>query len=181
MKLSKLITLIILAIVLSACSSSSHNNAAIDKIFSQWHPDDPSCNVSVTSTKHQNFKKAYGMANLEHGIKNNAHNSVFRMASVSKQFTAAAILMLSDDTTNTFSINDPLSDYANDLGITMIGRVPYADEITIKDLVHHTSGLRDYILLVALTNKDFNITKKDAIRLINKQNQLNFRPGQKTD
>ena len=93
------------------------------------------------------------------------------VASVSKQFTAYGIALLA--TQAKISLDDPVTDYVPELA-------SFTPPITVRHLVHHTSGLRDEFNLLALAGyrMDDVITKDDILRLIYRQNDLNFDPGE---
>ncbi len=108
--------------------------AEIDSIFSQWNDNtSPGASIGVMHNGELLFSKGYGMANLEYDIPNES-NTVFHIASVSKQFTAFAILLLQEE--GKLSIDDDIRDY--------IPEVPdFGPTITLRHLVTHTSGMRD--------------------------------------
>ncbi|WP_394389937.1 serine hydrolase domain-containing protein [Shewanella woodyi] len=110
----------------------------IDSIFSEWEQvDQPGGAVAVIKEGKLIFSKGYGLANIEHSVPNTPA-TVFRIASTSKQFTAATILLLAQQ--QKLSLNDSL--------YTFFPEFPdYAKEITIRDLLHHTSGVRDLLTL----------------------------------
>jgi CubicO group peptidase (beta-lactamase class C family) len=115
------------------------------------------------------FTKGYGYANPEYDIPNTP-KTIFHVASVSKQFTAFAIALLADQ--GKISIDDDIRKYLPELH-------DFGQKITIKQLVHHTSGLRDQWNLLALAGwrLDDVITRNQVLRLISHQNELNFKPG----
>ena len=112
----------------------------------------------------------YGMANLDHDVAI-TQDTVFHVASVSKQFTAAAIALLAQD--SQIDLDDPVSRY--------IGEFPDFDqEVTIRHLAHHTSGLRDQWDLLALSGWRYSrdlISNADVMSMIAQQRDLNFAPG----
>src|SRR5262245_10871641 len=65
----------------------------VDKVFAKWSATTPGCTVGASVDGKPVISKAYGMADLEHGVKNTA-DTIFEAGSVSKQFTAAAVLLL---------------------------------------------------------------------------------------
>ncbi len=144
--------------------------ARIDAVFADYaSPDGPGCSLGVIRDGRLVHATGYGAANLDHGIANGPA-TVFRTGSVSKQFTAAAIALL--------AIRGEL-----DLDAPVQRHIPefpdYADPPTIRHLVHHTSGVRDYIVLMALAgnrNEDF-YTNQEVLDAINRQRELNFTPG----
>ena len=103
----------------------------VSKIFAAFdHTDTPGCAVGVSVAGDEVLHAAYGMADLEHRIRL-APDSVFEAGSVSKQFTAAAVLLLAEQ--GKLSLSDPLSKYFPELP-------DYGTPITIDHLLHHTSG-----------------------------------------
>lgn len=114
-------------------------------------------------------KKAYGLANLDYDIPLTT-SSVFRIASTSKQFTAASIILLEQQ--GKINLNDDIRKYLNDFPF-------YGDTIRIKHLIYHTSGLRDYTGLMYLCGleDDYPYTPKDLYQLIIRQKGLDFEPG----
>jgi CubicO group peptidase (beta-lactamase class C family) len=116
------------------------------------------------------FSKGYGYANLEDEVRNTPA-TIFHIASVSKQFTAFAIAMLADQ--GKLSLNDDIRKYLPELH-------DFGTVITIDHLAHHTSGLRDQwnLLIMAGWRMDDVITQKQILRMISKQTELNFKPGE---
>jgi CubicO group peptidase (beta-lactamase class C family) len=144
--------------------------AAIDKIFSQWSKGaSPGGSVGVIKNGELVFANGYGMANLEYDIPNTA-KSIFRIGSTSKQFTAASIILLVEQ--NKIKLTDTLNLFYPEFP-------DYAKEISISHLLNHTSGIRDYLTLAALSGKtddDFYTNEEVMAWLIN-QEQTNFKPG----
>jgi CubicO group peptidase (beta-lactamase class C family) len=107
----------------------------VSKIFAAYnHTDTPGCAVAVSLAGNEVMHAAYGMADLEHHVAL-APDTVFEAGSVSKQFTAAAVLLLAEQ--GKLSLSDPISKYFPELP-------NYGTPITIDHLLHHTSGLRDW-------------------------------------
>ena len=142
----------------------------IDQLFTFWNnPQTAGAAVAVEKDGKIIFKKGYGCANLEYNIPNTP-STVFHIASVSKQFTAFSILLLEGE--GKLSINDDVRKY--------IPEVPdFGKVITLNHLMHHTSGLRDQwdLLAMASWRLDDIITKDQILRLISRQKDLNFNPG----
>ena len=144
--------------------------AEVDAVFADYaSPDGPGCSLGVIHDGRLVHATGYGAANLDHGIANGPA-TIFRTGSVAKQFTAAAIALL--------TIRGEL-----DLDAPVQRHIPefpdYPDPPTIRHLVHHTSGVRDYIVLMALAgnrNEDF-YTNQEVLDAINRQRELNFTPG----
>ncbi len=142
----------------------------IDQIMARFNnPSSPGASIAVLKDGKIVFKKGYGAAELEYDTPITS-SSVFHIASVSKQFTAFAILMLENE--GKLSINDDVRKY--------IPEVPdFGKVITLNHLLHHTSGLRDQWELLAMAGwrLDDNITTKQILNLVSRQKELNFNPG----
>src|ERR1043165_9303303 len=142
----------------------------IDSIFKTWsNSNTPGCAVGIVRNDSLIFAKGYGMANLEYGIPITPE-TIFHMASVSKQFTAYAILLLAKQ--GKLQLDDDIHKYLSwfpDL----------KEKITIHNLVNHTSGIRDQWQLLAIsgTRIDDVITQEHIIKILSKQQALNFKPG----
>ncbi len=144
----------------------------IDQLFAVWNNlQSPGASVAVCKDGKIVFEKGYGSAELEYKIPITPA-TVFHIASVSKQFTAFAVLLLESE--GKLSMNDDIRKY--------IPEVPdFGKKITLNHLVHHTSGLRDQWELLALAGwrLDDNISTAQILRLISRQKELNFAPGEK--
>ncbi|MCE7992529.1 MAG: serine hydrolase [Roseivirga sp.] len=117
------------------------------------------------------INKGYGMANLENEIPIGP-NTVFDLASLSKQFTGYAISTLIEQ--GAISENDDIRKY--------IPEIPVFDHtITIRHLLHHTSGLRDWTSALPLAGWSFDdvISFDHILRMVYQQEALNFTPGSK--
>ncbi|MBI9045555.1 MAG: serine hydrolase [Anaerolineaceae bacterium] len=148
-----------------------HYDKHIDTFFENFNNDkSPGCSLAVIQEGEIIFKKGYGMSNLEYSIPNQS-DSVFYIASVSKQFAAMCILLLEED--GLLKLEDEVRKY-------IPGLPSYADRITISHLIHHTSGLRDFLGLFFLSGHraDELITNEQALDLICRQKSLNFDPGE---
>ena len=143
---------------------------AVDAIFSEYdRADGPGAAVAVVHRGEIAFMKGYGMANLDHAIPITPA-TVFDIASVSKHFTAFAIALLAER--GRLSLDDDVRKYVPelpDLGHT----------VTIRHLVHHTSGIRDWVELLYFAGYDFDdvIGIRDVFALARDQRALNFPPG----
>lgn len=145
----------------------------IDAVFAKFDkPDSPGCAVAVVKDGQVIHNRGYGIANLDYGLPIKS-DSVFYMASVSKQFTAACIALLAQD--GKLSLDDPIQKH--------IPEIPEYEggPITVRHLVHHTSGLRDYLMLMVLARRNHGDvhTSGDILKLIARQKKTNFRPGEK--
>lgn len=154
-----------------ALAATSDTRAAqADKIFAQWNkPDSPGCVCGVMQKGKTLYVKGFGSADLEHNVPL-APDSVFYIASTSKQFTAASIALLSLD--GKLGLKDDVRKY--------LPEIPdYGTPISVEQLVFHTSGVRDYLELRAIAGwSDYDKLNNDmAIALIARQKALNFAPG----
>lgn len=152
-----------------AHASSDPRAAQTDKIFAQWNkPDSPGCVCGVMQRGKTLYSKGFGIADLEHQVPLTP-DSVFYIASTSKQFTAASVALLSLD--GTVGLKDDIGKY--------LPEISDGTPITVEQLIFHTSGVRDYLELRALAGwSDYDKLDNDmAIQLIAHQQALNFTPG----
>ncbi|MCJ7623966.1 MAG: beta-lactamase family protein, partial [Anaerolineaceae bacterium] len=143
----------------------------VDKLFASWdRTNSPGCALAVIQDGRIIYKNGYGMVNLEHEITIKP-TSVFYIASTSQQFAATCIALLAED--GKLDLDDDVREYVPELPV-------YEHPITIRHLIHHTSGLRDYLTLHSISGKlsDELITDEDALDSICRQKALNFRPGE---
>jgi len=142
----------------------------VDKVFAQWNkPDSPGCGLAVIKDGQILYKRGYGMANLEHNIPMSPA-SIMDTGSVSKQFTAMAIALLAEQ--GKLSLDDDIRKY--------LPEIPkYESTITIRHLIHHTSGIRDYLTLMAIAGMrdDDYYVDGEVLNLLARQKELNFKPG----
>lgn len=133
-------------------------------------PDGPGATIAIMKDNQLVYSKGFGQANLEYDI-HNTPQTIFHIASVSKQFTAFAIALLAEE--GKLSIHDDIRKYLPELH-------DFGTPITINHLVHHTSGLRDQWNLLAMAGwrLDDVITRNQIMRLISKQRELNAQPGE---
>lgn len=153
-----------------ASSSSDSTAARVDRVFAQWdHVNAPGCALGVSRDGRTVYERGYGMSNLEHAIAITPQ-SIFHVASISKQLTAFSILLLEQE--GKLSVNDDVRKYVPELP-------SYGKTITIDHLLHHTSGLRDQWDLLGLSDwrEDDLITEDDVMRVVVRQKSLNFEPG----
>jgi CubicO group peptidase (beta-lactamase class C family) len=144
----------------------------IDPIFASFGQEGamtPGCAVGVYRAGEIVFSKGYGYADLEHDAKI-TDTTPFYSASLSKQFTAAAVLLLVAD--GKVSLDDDVRKYVPELP-------DFGKRITLDHLLHHTSGLRDYHLLLLLEGLDEEdvITSREILWLLSHQRSLGFPPG----
>ncbi len=142
----------------------------VDAIFTNYDkPDSPGCALGVIKDGRIIYSRGYGMANLEHNIANGS-KIAYDIGSTSKQFTAASILLLAQ--AGKLSLEDDVRKFIPELPA-------YQKPVLIRHLIHHTSGLRDYLTLFSLAGVNFDdtTTEADALKIILRQKALNFAPG----
>jgi CubicO group peptidase (beta-lactamase class C family) len=148
-----------------------HKNDAdrIDAMIDVYdRPDAPGISVIVIKDRTVLYKKAYGLADVEARVTNTT-NTNFRLASVTKQFTAMAILILMER--GKLGLESHLADFLPDFPA-------YGREITIRHLLNHTSGLPDYAALMPADQKE-QLSDEDVLRILKQQTKGDFRPGSK--
>ncbi len=144
----------------------------VDEVFARWDTtNSPGCAVAVVKDGTIAYSHGYGMANLDHDVPIRT-DTVFHVASVSKEFTAASIALLALE--GALSLDDPIQQY--------LSWVPdFGQKITIRNLVHHNSGMRDQWSLLGMAGWRYSldrITNADVEYLIKRQQDLNFAPGE---
>lgn len=142
----------------------------IDKVFSRFDfLDRPGCAVAVLHESEVIHTAGYGCAQLEYGIPITP-TTVFHVASVSKQFTCCAIILLAQR--GALSLDDDIRKHIPELH-------DFGHTITIRHLAHHTSGLRDQwtLLQMAGWRQDDVITQEHLLKMLYRQRDLNFDPG----
>lgn len=147
-------------------------SAKVDEIFAPWNSkESPGCAVAVKEEGRTVVSKAYGMADREHDVPNTPE-TVFEAGSVSKQFTAAAVVLLAQQ--GKLSLQDDVRKYVPELPQYPEGT------ITIEHLLHHTSGLRDWgaVAEIAGWPRGTRVHTHDhVLDIVSRQKALNYEPG----
>jgi CubicO group peptidase (beta-lactamase class C family) len=168
----------------------------VDAIFTKWTSSTPGCAVGVAIDDKPALAKGYGMADLEHDVKI-APDTIFEAGSVSKQFTAAAVLLLARD--GKLSLDDPVRKYIPELPDYAAaaaaahgeGQAPALSEplardkrrgegLTIRHMLNHTSGLRDWGSVAAIAGWPRTTrvhTHAHVLDIASRQRSTNFTPG----
>ena len=144
--------------------------AKVDQLFAEWNrSDSPGAALAVTRDGDIIYKQGYGTTNLEYDIPITT-GTIFDIASVSKQFAGFAIATLSHE--GKLSLDDDIRMYLPDVS-------DFGNTITIRHLLHHTSGLRDWVqsLVIAGDMMDDVISFKHILKMARHQKTLNFEPG----
>lgn len=157
------------AIVLAGCASgtrSTPDESAIDTIMQAYEGDVPGASILVIRDAKAVLRKGYGLANLEiHEAATAATN--YRLASVTKQFTAAAILLLVEE--GRLHLDDRMREWLPSLPAS-------TDPITIRELLTHTGGMIDYEDVMPPTQAT-QLRDIDVLHLLETQDHLYFTPG----
>jgi CubicO group peptidase (beta-lactamase class C family) len=166
------IFLCLLLLISINCSSQTLNDtiALINKAMEIYLPENPGSQLSIKKNGKIIFSRAYGMADLEHNVPLTLTSKI-EAGSVSKQFTASAILLLAQQ--GKLALNDDVRKYIPELP-------DYGNIITLEQMMHHTSGIKDWGSIASLTGwgrttKTF--TNDDALEIITSQKTLNNKPG----
>jgi CubicO group peptidase (beta-lactamase class C family) len=142
----------------------------VDAVFAPWDSTtSPGCALGVSRDGHLVYARGYGMANLEYDIAISPE-SIFHVASISKQFSAFAVALLAAD--GKLSLDDEVRTHVPELP-------DFGRRITVRHLMHHTSGLRDQWTLQSYAGwrEDDVITEADILQMASRQRGLNFDPG----
>ena len=144
----------------------------VDALFADWKSQEsPGCALIVNQDGVIAYKHGYGSADLEHGVPI-APDSAFDVASISKQFTAAAAALLARD--GKLAFHDPIRKH--------LPEIPqYANSVTIRHLIHHQSGMPEVTDALYLTGKDYTdlVTAADVMKLLGRWRALTFSPGER--
>ncbi len=167
------IVVLTFSILLTQCGALPQEqlNARVDDLFSEWSTStSPGAVLAVIQEGKIVYERAYGMADLERDVPLSV-KSVFDIASTSKQFVAFSVLLLEED--EKLSLDDDIRRY--------IPVMPeYSRPVTIRHLIHHTSGIRDYMDLMELAGMSHENTydPSEIVGLVARQKALNFDPGE---
>src|SRR4051812_36261090 len=143
----------------------------VDQVFARFDRATPGCGVGLGKDGRTLYTHGYGSANLEYAVPN-TDSTVFESGSVAKQFTAAALVLLSQD--NKLSLDDDIKKYLPE--VPAFG----GQRITIRNLLTHTSGLRDQWGLLGIDGRGPGTqvhTPMTTLDLVAHQKMLNFPPG----
>ncbi|MGW8267037.1 MAG: serine hydrolase [Longimicrobiales bacterium] len=156
----------------AAQAPASVEAAAVDAVFAEFEGTrTPGCAVGVSHLGTPLLLRAYGMADLEHDVPNRPE-TIFEPGSVAKQFTAAATILLALD--GLISLDDDVRDYIPELP-------DYGEVVTIRHLLNHTSGLRDWGSVAGIegwprTRRAH--THVHVLDIASRQLSLNYPPGE---
>lgn len=154
---------------LTALSQIAESDA-VDKVFADWKkPNTPGAALGIVKDGKLVYAKGYGIGDLEHDLPITS-SSVFYTGSVSKQFVTFAILLLEEE--GKLNLDDEIQVYLPDFP-------KYETPLTIRHFIHHTSGVRDFLTLMALKGRNYldHMEVDEVYNLIKSQKVLNFPPG----
>jgi len=162
--------LLLLFVQFAKAQWSSDSIAIVEQALSSWNQETPGGVLQIARAGEIIYQKSFGMAELEHRVPNTS-STLFEAGSVSKQFTAAALLLLIKD--GKLALTDDIRQYISELP-------DYGHKITIHHLLTHTSGIKDWGTVVAMggwprTTRVY--TQQHVYDIIFRQKSLNFIPG----
>lgn len=144
-----------------------------DAFLVQWDKNDmPGGAVGVVKDGKLVYKRGFGMANLDYDVPNTPSTTLFNLASASKPFTAMSIALLAQQ--GKLSLDDDIRKY--------VPEIPkYDAPVTIRHLLHHTSGIREYqaLLFFGGFSPDNALNDKMILNMLARQKNISFKPGTK--
>ena len=162
---------LLICLFATRCAVRPHAHEKVDQLFAQWDkPDSPGAAIVIVKDGAVVYERGYGCANLEDHISITPQTR-FDVASVAKQFTGLSVAMLVQQ--GKLSPEDDVHKYLPD--------VPdFGKRITIDNLIHHTSGLRDWPETLGLSGVDMGapITLDMILEMVRRQRELDFAPGE---
>jgi len=139
----------------------------VDALFRDYHrPGSPGASVMVIRDGQVLYRRSFGLANLEEGTPNTLETN-FRLASLTKQFTAMATLILAER--GWLSLDHSLIHFFPDFPA-------YGKDVTVKHLLQHTSGLVDYEDLIP-QGATIPLKDRDVLTLVSRRDHPDFPPG----
>lgn len=161
---------VLLANALCLAAGPDDLGSRTDQVFAAFNqPGSPGCALGVIRGGQFIYRHGYGLASIEFGAPITPE-TVFYIGSTSKQFTAASVILAAEQ--GYFSLDDDIRKYFPEM-------LSYGAPITIRHLLHHTSGLRDYLTLMDLAGlavEDMH-SSAEILQLIERQKELNFKTG----
>ena len=146
---------------------ATRKETRVDVLFKDYQGDGvPGAAVMIISHGKPLLKKCYGMADIEHKTPVTSCTN-FRLASVTKQFTAMCVMILAER---------GKIDYSDTLAQIFPDFPPYANKITIRHILQHTSGLKPYEDLIPTTATE-QVKDRDVLRMMKQQEETLFEPG----
>ena len=167
-----LVASLVIATTAQAQASPLHRDtvAAVDRVFARYSATTPGCAVGIARGGQEILARGYGLAELEHRAPITPA-TIFEAGSVSKQFTAFLALLLEQE--GRLSLDDPLRKYLPELP-------DYGAPLTIRQVLNHTSGLRDWYGIASvqgLPAGERHFRNDDLLEMASRQRALNFPSG----
>lgn len=163
---------LILVLASPVAVAADEKTDKVDKLFAAWDKTtSPGAALAVIKDGQIIYERGYGMAKIEDGIVNTP-DKVFDIGSVSKQFTAACVAFLVRE--GKIGLDDDIRKYLPEMPA-------YGKPVTVRHLLHHTSGLRDYNALLSLAGfrpESDSPTVEEALEVVRRQKKLNYMPGE---
>ena len=159
-----------LQLLLAAANLGAANAGKVDQLFAPWNrADSPGAAIVVVQDGAVVYLHGYGCANLEHHVPITPQ-TLFDLASVAKQFTGLSVAMLVQQ--GKLSLDDEIHKHLPDLP-------DFGKPITLNNLLHHSSGLRDWPETLALSDVDLEgpITLDTILEMVRRQRESDFPPG----
>lgn len=164
--MKKCFFVILLFLLQSGCTQEENVETKIDSIFSEFNNETPGVSVAVAKDKKIIYQKGFGMADLESKVKIEPKTN-FRLASITKQFTAFSIMLL--DNKGKLSFDDPIEKFFPNFPVNK-------SHITIRNILQHTSGILDYENYMPDT-LTVPLKDKDVLDILLEQDSTYFPPG----
>jgi CubicO group peptidase (beta-lactamase class C family) len=167
-----LATLVVALPVTLSAQQPASAESQVDQLFARWSSTEaPGCAVGVARAGQPIFVRAYGMADLERDVIATPA-TIYEAGSVSKQFTAAAVILLAQQ--GRLSLDDDVRKYIPELP-------DYGTPVTIRHMMTHTSGIRDWGSVAGIAGWGRSVrthTHAHVVDILSRQRALNFTPGQ---
>lgn len=165
--INRSLILTLLLVLFASNIMAEEMGAQIDALFKDFDRHDiPGAVIMVIREGKVIYEKGYGLANVEEKIPCTASTN-FRLASVSKQFTAASIMILAER--NKLSLDDPITKFFPEFPA-------YGNEITVRHLLSHRSGLIDYEDVIP-EGTTIQLSDENVLNLVRQQSKTYFPPG----
>jgi CubicO group peptidase (beta-lactamase class C family) len=164
------VALVLLALTAACEDSSRSNDAAVDAIFGYWdQAGSPGCAIGIAQSGEVIYARGYGYANLDYDIPVTPQ-SVFDIASLNKQLVAASLKLL--ELEGKLTLDDKVRKWLPELP-------EFETPITLRHMIYHTSGLRDYLNLFPLAGRNhyFPISHPQILAMMSRQRAPIFAPG----
>lgn len=164
---SKTLSLFAASIIFTACATGGHSSVdKTDALMKSYEGAVPGASLLVVRDGEPIVRRSYGLADVEAGVAATPETN-YRLASVTKQFTATAILLLKQD--GKLTLDDRIRKWLPSLPAAL-------DSVTITHLLTHTSGIVDYEDVMA-KGTTVQVHDADVLRLLESQDSTYFKPG----